>query len=524
MKKSAHKFITPKLVTVLDKCKVSDRDAVRLLITTAQALGHDVSNLVVSISTIRRCRSQVRCESGKELRKIFKKEEIDAVSVHWDGKILPSLTGNDKVDRLPVVISYNGKEQLLGIPAISSGTGKEQAEAVYALLKEWDVDEKVQALCCDTTASNLGRLKGTCVLLEQMIGKDLLYLPCQHHILEIVLRSVFEQKLQKSSSPNVQLFNKFREYWSKINKVNFKSGIADKQVQVLLGDSDEIIKFAIQNLNEKHPRDDYKEFLQLAIIFLGGTVPNFSFRMPGAHHHARWMAKAIYCLKIFLFREEFDMVDCERIGVRDICIFVVKIYLKVWFKASVAVEAPMQTLTFLKNLHAYSNIDTHISNEAIRKLCNHLWYLSPENVALAFFDPNISYDSKKRMVAALDECNDNDTKKIIALPHNVCHYVEKNIEHFITQKTLSFFKRFSIPTDFLKKDPKDWSDDTGYNVGISIVCKLNVVNDSAERAVKLMEDYNRVLSQNEEEKQFILQIVSEYRKRYSNAKKSTLID
>lgn len=523
-KKSAHNFITPKLVTVLDTCKVSDRDAVRILIATAQALGHDVSNLVVSISTIRRCRTQVRCDSGKELRKMFKEEVIDAVSVHWDGKILPSLTGNDKVDRLPVVISFNGKEQLLGIPAISSGTGKEQAEAVYALLKEWDVVQNVQALCCDTTASNLGRFQGACVLLEQMIEKDLLYFPCQHHILEIILRSVFDQKLRKSSGPNVQIFNKFRDSWSKIDKTNFKCGIEDMQVKDLLGDSNEVILFATETLNEEHARDDYKEFLQLALIFLGVTSQNFSFRMPGAHHHARWMAKAIYCLKIFLFRDEFEMTDCEMNGVRDICIFVVKIYLKVWFKASVAIEAPMQTLTLLKNLHAYSNIDANVSKEALRKFCNHLWYLSPENVALAFFDPNITFDNKKRMVAALDNVNDNDTKKIIALPNNVCHYVNKDIEHFVSQKTLSFFERFNIPMDFLEKDPKDWSDDTSYNVGLNIARKLKVVNDSAERAVKLMEDYNRVLSQNEEEKQFILQIVSEYRKRYPNSKKSTLIN
>lgn len=55
--------------------------------------------------------------------------------------------GKEHVDRLPVVISFNGTEQLLGIPAISAGTGKEQAIAVYNLLKEWDLEEKV-----DTTA------------------------------------------------------------------------------------------------------------------------------------------------------------------------------------------------------------------------------------------------------------------------------------------------------------------------------------------------------------------------------------
>ena len=28
---------------------------------------------------------------------------------------------------------------------------------------------------------------------------------------------------------------------------------------------------------------------------------------PGAVHHTRWMVKAIYCIKIFLFHEEFKL-------------------------------------------------------------------------------------------------------------------------------------------------------------------------------------------------------------------------
>ena len=35
------------------------------------------------------------------------------------------------------------------------------------------------------------------------------------------------------------------------------------------------------------PRCDYRELLELVIIYLGGSVPNFSFKLPGADHHAR---------------------------------------------------------------------------------------------------------------------------------------------------------------------------------------------------------------------------------------------
>ena len=48
------------------------------------------------------------------------------------------------------------------------------------------------------------------------------------------------------------------------------------------------------------PREDYRELLELVIVSLGGYVPGFSFKIPGADHHARWMSKQIYNLKIRL--------------------------------------------------------------------------------------------------------------------------------------------------------------------------------------------------------------------------------
>lgn len=49
-KRGRYQFITPKLVAVFDTCKVSDRNAVRLLIATCQALQLDVSELVINRS------------------------------------------------------------------------------------------------------------------------------------------------------------------------------------------------------------------------------------------------------------------------------------------------------------------------------------------------------------------------------------------------------------------------------------------------------------------------------------------
>jgi len=49
-----------------------------------------------------------------------------------------------------------------------------------------------------------------------------------------------------------------------------------------------------------------------------------------------------------------------------------------------------------------------------------------------------------------------------------------------------------------------------------------VVNDVAERNVKLIEEYNTILTKDEDQKQYLLQVVNEYRKKYPDSKKSTL--
>jgi hypothetical protein len=63
-----------------------------------------------------------------------------------------------------------------------------------------------------------------------------------------------------------------------------------------------LIMFGKNQLRQFQPRDDYKELLKLTIIFLGEKLQNgIFFKVPVSIHYARWMAKFLYTLKIFLF-------------------------------------------------------------------------------------------------------------------------------------------------------------------------------------------------------------------------------
>jgi len=68
------------------------------------------------------------------------------------------------------------------------------------------------------------------------------------------------------------------------------------------------------------------------------------------------------------------------------------------------------------------------------------------------------------------------------------------------------FKRFNISEDFLKVQPEKWHNLEAYQQGKNILNSIKVVNDTAERGVKLMQEYNDKFTTNEDLKQFVLQV------------------
>ena len=76
--------------------------------------------------------------------------------------------------------------------------------------------------------------------------------------------------------------------------------------------------------------------------------------------------------------------------------------MKPWLGCSLAVKAPYQDLCFLKTLKGYEKVDKVISQAALSKLCQHLWYLSEEIAALSLFDDAVDEETKVRIVANLE--------------------------------------------------------------------------------------------------------------------------
>ena len=91
-----------------------------------------------------------------------------------------------------------------------------------------------------------------------------------------------------------------------------KQHISDEEV-------DELVVFYKHKLQKPILRGDYREMIELSIIFLGEDVDkNLKIRPPGAMHQARWIARAIYSLKICLFQSQHKISTKDKQSLRDI--------------------------------------------------------------------------------------------------------------------------------------------------------------------------------------------------------------
>ena len=78
-------------------------------------------------------------------------------------------------------------------------------------------------------------------------------------------------------------------------------------------------------LERRGLRDDYREFLELTLLFFGVVQPQEArFHAPRSVHHAHWMAKAIYALKTWMLSEQLRLMARKESGIRNICIFVAR--------------------------------------------------------------------------------------------------------------------------------------------------------------------------------------------------------
>lgn len=122
-------IVSDNVALALDRTKTSDRSATHILAAASTSLGHDLDEVNLSHSTVRRAPRKVRETMAAQLKKSLRL--ANHLTVHWDGKLLPEMNNSrKKVDRLPVVVSGLGCDQLLGVPKVEHGTAVNHASSI----------------------------------------------------------------------------------------------------------------------------------------------------------------------------------------------------------------------------------------------------------------------------------------------------------------------------------------------------------------------------------------------------------
>jgi hypothetical protein len=222
----ADMLASPDVSSVVDRINLSDRKFTLLAAAIARASGQDLDSASLSRSTVCRKRSQHRATIDTQVRQEFQSGEKTALVIHWDGKLMKDSTNlenpKSNIDRLAVIVTGCNVDKVLGIVKIAGGTGQAQANATFQFLNLWEVTNDIVGMCFDTTASNTGPHSGACVLLENLVGRQLMYFACRHHVHEIIIGNVFTVLFGPSRGPNIALFERFTKHWQFIDKQNYK--------------------------------------------------------------------------------------------------------------------------------------------------------------------------------------------------------------------------------------------------------------------------------------------------------------
>lgn len=375
----------------------------------------------------------------------------------------------------------------LSLFPIINHTGAVCADAIIQSLLQHRLEKRVVGLVCDTEKTNTGQYNGVCALIEWHLKTDLLHLLCRHHIFEVILKDVYTHLIEESSAARMTTFDVLIDNWDAIKNTGFASAPFEFRFDYPL--LRRLTKKAIATIKNhdrsENIRDDYAELNDLVLKFLGVHTGR-PFKVPGATNNARWMARAIYALKMYLFRHHLDLDENTTMALELFCIFVAVIYTKYWNRCSIAVDAPFNDIALLKELDLFRQIDTKTADVASAALMRHLWYIGDELISLSFFSDKVTNEKKLAMVQMLQPRISHRTAN--SLQHTTEIEDLQNIElhHFISSRSLFLFEHLQIDTSFLEVDPADWNELQSYRNGKKTVCDLvTVVNDSAERALQL---------------------------------------
>ena len=526
----------PSLVSVATRLNMSPMQQKAYTEALIHESGGDSEKIALSYSTTDKARRSVASQIAYDIKDTF--TPPDLATLHWDGKQVSTLSDkNEYEERLPILLGSASGVKLLGVakypPGSDQKTGDLIGNSASNFLFDWGCTKSVINMCFDTTASNTGHISAACITLQKNMDRALLWSACRHHIGELILNGVFETlKIEVAKSPEVTIFQRFQKNWPNIAHDDSCS-LSVIEVSNILLEKQKKKCLKTLTISKKLCRSDYNEMVSLCEIILQKKDRCTKLLKPGAMHKARWMSKILYAIKMVLLQEQIAELPKGTVATKhqlekltEFVIFVCFVYIDWWLKCQSVKTAPFLDLNLYKTILEYTSVNKDISSSALRVLNRHLWYLTPEMVVLAIFDDQVPANDLRIMADKLLSVKPEQLPSAPAerfgsgfgkpLFPSVEH--ETTLADLLSPDSWYTVKLLNLDMTFLNESIDIWHTLDAYKDGIEKLKSINVVNDPAERAVKMTTDF-LPKAKSEMHFQNVLQVVEQDRKNQPNLRK-----
>lgn len=193
-----------------------------------------------------------------------------------------------------------------------------------------------------------------------MLHRSLLWLACRHHIPELFIKHANTAIRGPSKGPDEKfgfIYLDDRTLWKWPNSA--QDWRHQRASDVLIW-ADEHMKKATW------PREDYRELLELVVLYLGGVVKrvhgnevvniDVHIRKPGAIHRASFMASCLYLLKICLYQKQFETGRKNTQDANILGEYIALLHAPYFLKTPLAINAPCHDRDFWFDLTEYKDV------------------------------------------------------------------------------------------------------------------------------------------------------------------------
>ena len=165
-----------------------------------------------------------------------------------------------------------------------------------------------------------------------------------------------------------------------------------------------------------------------------------------------------------------------------------------FLKSFLGFLAPYNDLKAIQTAYGLRKVSKNIGNALLLSMGRHTWYLTPQLCVLSFGDKEVPSETKLRMLLALIEFEEPNEFQRCKLS-NVQIGETTELPELISEQSYLLFKHFKIS----RASIKEWLNNSLYTIDvfnhpqlldfIAWIKNISVVNDGAERKIKLIKDF-----------------------------------